>query len=327
MTRAFWLIAGLFVVALAIAALRLVCGPGELAWPSDWTIFELRGHRVVSAAAVGAALSLSGLLLQVMLRSPVASEYVLGLSAGAGLGIVAATFVSFRVTGQIVSYSPPLLAPVLGAGAALLVVFLLGRRGGLIDPPTLILVGIVVGILASAVTTLLQHLLPDQGMAVYTRWLMGAISSEAPWPRVWVVSGVAAVGLIVAGWLGPSMDAAMLSDDEARSVGVPLGALRVAIFALASALTGATLLISGPLAFVGLICPHLARLIVGTSHRTLAVASAFIGAAVLLAADAGVTVFTLPSGQLPVGVVTALIGGPMFVVMLRRGGLFPGGRP
>lgn len=307
-----------FVLVLALG-LRLLVASGGFEWPSTWTFFDLRAHRAISAAAVGAALAVSGVLLQATLRNPLASEYVLGLSAGAGLGVVVATYISFRIAGAIVSDTPPFYAPVLGAAAALGLVYLLGRRGGLIDPATLILVGVVVGIVCSALTTFVQHLLPDQGLAVYTRWLMGSISSDTPWPRVWGVAAFAALGTLAAAWLGPSFDAASLSDDEAQSVGLNLRRLRAIAFILASTLTGATILLAGPIGFIGLVCPHLVRRLAGPRHRALIAGSGLCGAAVLLLADAGVTLLTLPSGHMPVGVLTALIGGPMFIALLRRG--------
>lgn len=320
-------------VALAAAlALRMVVTSGGLEWPGDAVIMELRAHSAVSAAAVGMALAVSGVLLQAMLRNPLASEYVLGLSAGAGLGIVVASYVSFRMTGVIVSAAPPAIAPIAGAGAVLLLVYALGRRGGLIDPATLILAGVAVGIVCSAVTTLVRHLLPDQGVALSARWLMGAISSDTAWARVWAVAGLAAGGAALAAALGRSFDAASLSDEEARSVGVSLGRLRLLAFVLASVLTGATLLLAGPIAFVGLICPHIVRRLVGARHRAVFVGSALAGAALLVLSESLVSAVPLASGQAPVGVVTALLGGPVFVYLLKRGfapgaGDFKGARP
>ncbi len=307
-------------IALAVAlAIRLLVTSGGVEWPTQWAVFDLRAHSAVSAATVGAALAVSGVLLQAMLRNPLASEYVLGLSAGAGLGVVVATYIAFRATGAIVSDSPPVYAPILGAAAALALVYFLGRRAGLIDPATLILVGVVVGIVCSALTTLVQHLLPDQGLAVYSRWLMGSISADTPWLRVWGVTALTILGTAAATWLGPSFDAASLGDDEAQSVGLNLRRLRLFALALASALTGATILLAGPIGFIGLVCPHLVRRITGPRHRALIAGSALCGGAVLLLADAGVTLLTLPSGHMPVGVLTALIGGPMFIILLRRG--------
>ncbi|MFM9957069.1 MAG: FecCD family ABC transporter permease [Phycisphaerales bacterium] len=309
-------------LAMVVAiALRLVVasGGGGLEWPTSPTIFELRAHRAVSAAAVGMALAVSGVLLQAMLRNPLASEYVLGLSAGASLGIVVASYVAYRVSGVIVSASPPAYAPIAGAAAVLGLVYVLGRRGGLIDPATLILAGVAVGIVCSAITTLMQSLLPDQGVALSARWLMGAISADTAWARVWAVASLAAVGAAVAMWLGPSFDAASLSDDEARSVGVPLARMRLLAFMLASVLTGATLLLAGPIAFVGLICPHIVRRLAGARHRGVFAGSALAGAGLLVFADALVSAMPLTSGQAPVGVVTALLGGPVFVYLLKRG--------
>lgn len=320
-TRGARLIASLATLLIVAAGVRLLVTSGGFAWPESWVYFELRAHSTIAAIAIGAALSVSGVVLQSMLRNPLASEYVLGLTAGAGLGVVVATYIAFRITGEIMSYNPPAAAPVIGAAGALGLVYALGRRGGVLDPTVLILVGVIIGIVCAALTTLFQYLLPDQGLAVYTRWLMGNISGDTPWPRLWGVLALAAAGTAVAAWLGPWFDAASLGDDEAASVGVPLRRLRVFGFVLASALTGSTVLLAGPIGFIGLVCPHLVRRLSGASHRSLMVASALCGSVVLLVADAGVTAFTVSTGHLPVGVLTALIGGPLFIVMLRSRGV------
>lgn len=322
--RAARVIIGLACALGALAAVRMLVTSGGFEFNADWSIIDLRAHRCVSAIGIGAALAVSGVLLQAMLRNPLASEYILGLTAGAGLGVVVATYVSFRIAGRIAGYAPHAFAPVIGAAGALALVYLLAQRRGLIDPTTLILVGVIVGIVCSALTTLVQHLLPDQGMAVYARWLMGGISDDTAWTRVWGVLALTAAGTAVSAWLGPWFDAASLSDDEAASVGVRLGLLRAAAFTLASLLTGATILLAGPIGFIGLICPHLARRLQGASHRPLIISSALCGAATLLAADIAVTVIRLPTGHAPVGVLTALIGGPVFIAMLRSRGLLGG---
>ena len=315
----------LVVVALAVGAAaaagaRLVAEAGGVGWPegdSAGVVLELRGVRAASAAVVGAALGAAGALLQATLRNPLASPFVLGLTSGAGLGLVIATWASYLATGMIVQQSANPVPVLTGAFGALGLVYLLGRRGGLIDPARLILVGVIVSVLCGAVTMLVQHMLPDRGMAVFTRWVMGTISQDTRWGLIGTVGAVTAAGVAVGGAMGRSLDAASLGDDEAASVGVRLGRLRSASLLIAGVLTAGSVLIAGPIGFVGLVCPHVVRLIAGPGHRTLVVGSALAGAALLVLADAAVAVIRAPAGELPVGVLTALIGAPVFIVLLR----------
>ncbi len=211
---------------------------------------------------------------------------------------------------------------LLGSIAALSLVYALSQRRGLVDPPTLVLIGVIVSIMCGAATMLVQHLMPDRGIGA-TRLLMGAISDEISWPQLAAVGGLALTGLLAGLWAGPAMDAAAMGDDEAISVGVPLPRLRLALFVLSGAMTAGAVVIAGPIGFVGLICPHLARLLTGrrsaaAGHRVLVLASAILGATLIVGADALVKSLDLASGRLPIGVLTALLGGPAFILLLRR---------
>jgi iron complex transport system permease protein len=148
--------------------------------------------------------------------------------------------------------------------------------------------------------------------------MMGRVPEAPPQRLLLVVSALAVTGAGLGIALGRSLDAACLSDDEARSVGVPLGWLRVTLFLAAGILTAATVSLTGPIAFVGLVAPHAARLLVGPRHATLALGSALAGAALLLAADSARQLLEIGGGRLPVGVLTAVIGGPVFLLLLRR---------
>lgn len=311
---------GLAIVLIGAVVFRLHAGPGGIGRATDPFIIELRWLMVCSAAAVGAALAVSGALLQAILRNPLASPFILGLTSGAGLGIVLATYAGYLATGAIVAMQPPVWAAVVGAFAALGLVFVLSQRRGLIDPVHLVLVGVIVSVICGAATTFIQFLLPDRGMAVYTRWVMGTISENTPWSRVALVGFVTIAGTGIAVLLGRALDSASLNDDEAASVGVRLGLLRLVCFGLAGVLTGLTVSIAGPIGFVGLICPHLVRILAGARHATLMLGSALAGAALLIIADAGVALIRLPAGRMPVGVLTALVGGPLFIFLLRRRG-------
>lgn len=317
--RATRVIVALGLVLLVGVLLRMCVTRGGFEVADERVILELRAHRALAAAIVGAALATAGVLLQSMLRNDLASPFILGLTSGAGLGIVVATYAGYLAGGAIVTHSPPIPAAVVGAFGALGLVYLLSQRRGLIDPATLILVGVIVSIVCGAITTLLLHLMPDRGLAMYGRWVMGEISEETSWARIALVGGVTVVGIGVSAWMGPALDAASLGDDEARSVGVRLGPVRAAGFGIAGVLTAGTIVLAGPIGFVGLICPHIVRALAGARHRGLVIGSALAGGVMLVLADIAVTVPTLETGRIPVGVLTALLGGPLFIVLLRRG--------
>lgn len=302
--------------ALAAVALRLGVGEGGWAWPRDADVWGLRGPRVAAGLIVGAALATAGVMLQCLLRNPLASPDLLGLSSGAGLGVTLAAYAAYLAGGTIAptSGNPP--AAVAGALVALAAVYTLAQRRGRLEPVSLVLTGVMVSIICAASGMFVQHLLPDRGLAA-SRWMLGALDDEVTPPRLALTGGLTvlgvAVGLACARW----MDLASLADDEARALGLPLTRLRVVLFVTSGVLTAAAVVLAGPVGFVGLVCPHAVRLAAGPSHRTLVLGSALAGAALVVLADAGVKALRLPSGRLPIGVVTALIGGPVFIAMLR----------
>lgn len=279
-------------------------------------LLELRSMRVGSGAVTGAALAVAGVLLQALLRNPLAAPDVLGLSAGSGLGVMIVAYASYRAgmgIAHVGAWSAP--AAVVGGLGALAVVYMLGQRRGVVEPVSLILVGVVVSILCGSAMELIRHLMPDQGLAV-SRLLMGAVR-DVPFSRLAGSAGALAVGLIVAMALARAMDAAELSDDEAKSVGVRLDRLRLVLFVVAGVLTAASVLLTGAIGFIGLVAPHVARLLVGAGHRTLIPTAALVGATLVVLADALARAIDLGSGPLPVGVLTTIIGGPVLVWMLR----------
>lgn len=314
---------GLTLLLLAMAALRMVAAPPTsgapiFALPADSVEWEIRGVRVLIGVVVGSALAVSGVLLQALLRNPLAEPAILGLSAGAGLGVVVSIWLMYLATGSLATYSPPVISAMIGALGALAIVYALGQKRGLIDPVSLILVGVVVSVICGAGMAFFQHLLPAQGWAVSLQWMMGSIRDDVSWSRLTAIGSLALLGVLVGVRLGPAMDAATLDEDEARSVGAPIGALRLTLFALAGALTAGSVLLAGPIGFVGLVCPHAVRLLVGPSHRVLVVGSALAGGALIVGADALIRVIDLGAGRMPIGVLTALVGGPAFIWLLRR---------
>jgi iron complex transport system permease protein len=210
-----------------------------------------------------------------------------------------------------------------GSMAALVLVYALSQRRGLVDPTALVLIGVVVSIMCGAGIMLLQHLMPGstEGRAGGgSRLLIGALSDEVTWRQLAWTGAVAAAGLGIGLKLGPAMDAASLGHDEAISVGVPVGALRLGLLVTSGVLTAAAVVIAGPIGFVGLVCPHAVRLMTGPrGHRVLVAGSAMAGAALVIAGDALVKAIETPSGRVPLGVVMALVGGATFIGLLRGG--------
>jgi iron complex transport system permease protein len=304
------------LLAAAVAALLLL-GLGEVTPDERAMILGLRGQRAGMAAVVGAALAVAGVMLQSLLRNPLASPDLLGLASGAGLAVMVSTTLAGAAGGLALGAGGAGAAALAGSTVTLAAVYALSQRRGFLDPVTLVLVGVIVSVMCGAASMFIAVLSADPFSSV-ARWTIGALDDNVPASWVWGVGTVVVVSTLVGAWSGPAMDAAALSDDEARSVGVPLGALRLLLFGLAGVLTAGAVVLAGPIGFVGLVCPHVARLLAGPSHRVVVLASALAGAAMLVLADLLVGWLRLPGGRVPIGVVTAVLGGPILIVLLRR---------
>lgn len=311
----------LCAAALAIAvALRLVVGDDRLGWPAHPDILAVRAQRAAAGVIVGGALALAGVMLQCLLRNPLASPDLLGLASGAGLGVMIAAYMAF-LAGAI---APTAigggigLGALIGACAALALIYLLSQRRGLIDPISLVLVGVVMSLMCGSGTVFVQHLMPDRGVAA-SRWLLGALNDDTTWGQLAAIGAIVAVCLGYGWGAGPAMDAASLGEDEARSVGVNLGLLRAGLFVGSGVLSACAVVLAGPVGFVGLVCPHAARMVGGPGHRWLTVNATIVGGALVVLADSGVKAINLDAGRLPISVVTSLLGGPFFIWLLRQG--------
>lgn len=306
------------ILLLIAASLRLLVGGDSLAMPESGEILSLRAHRLAAAGIVGASLGLAGVMLQSLLRNPLASPDLIGLAPGAGFGIMLATYLHYLSTGELTRWSGVAGPALVGALCALGVVYLISQRRGLIDPAAMILVGVIVGLVFGAGTVYLQFQMPDRGQSA-VRWLMGSVSDETSFAQLLVCGGVVLAASVAMSWAGPMLDASALSESEARSVGVRVGLVRTGLFVGAGVLSAISILLAGPIAFVGLIAPHTARMAGGPSHRLLSWNATLAGAALLVLADAMVKGIDLAAGRLPVGVLTAALGGPFFLVLLVGG--------
>lgn len=289
-----------------------------LAWP-DPSYAEFRRTSIMMASTIGIALAVSGVLLQALLRNPLASPFVLGLSSGAGLAVMIAMYVGY-VTGIGALRTGTNAVPALiGALLTLSIVYMLGRRRGVLDPLSLVLVGVVIAAMCGALIMFFQRLVPQGLRGDLVVWMMGNIPQSARPAQLAVIALMSLFGLLLATNMGRAMDVATLGDDEARSIGLSIGPVRVAMFLLAGALTSLSVALAGPIAFVGLISPHAARLVIGPQHTTLVPGAALVGASLLVAADAASQAFDFGAGRMPVGVFTAVIGGATFIWLLKTG--------
>ena len=326
------LVLGLAAIALALVLSCLVGAQrvsiaralaGEE--PDRAILLGLRLPRAALAAVVGCALAAAGTALQALLRNPLAEPFVLGVSGGAALGgtlvLLAATIAArlFGPLGDLLGAAPPVAAgAIAGAAGATLLVFALGRVGGRLVPEAALLVGIIFNAFAAAVITLLKVLVAPEQAARLLYWLMGAIGYET---GTTLATGALCVGASVAVLvlLSARLNLLSLGDDEAAALGVNVGRARATVLLAASAATGAAVALSGMVGFVGLIVPHAARRVLGPDHRLLVPASALFGAAFLIVADALARLAFLPLGtEPPVGALTAFLGGPLFLWLLRR---------
>ena len=314
---------GIAILSLLLAAavvLRLAIGRDQNTLIFRFEFLDERVLRVITGATVGAGLAAAGVFLQSLLRNPLASPDILGLSAGSGLGIMVAAYIAFRA-GHGISGAESLgisnaVASTIGALVAISIVYLLSQRRGVLDPTSLVLVGVVVAVMCGAGTMLVRQLLPDQGLAS-GRLLLGSVRDVTP-RELYILTPACLLTILAGAVWSRAMDAASLSDDETRTLGVPLARLRAVLFIAAAVLTADSVLLAGPVGFVGLIAPHMARLLVGPRHAPLILASCLCGALVVVSCDALVRAIDLGSGQFPIGVLTALAGGPVLISLLRR---------
>lgn len=305
-------------VAVRLLVYRDLGGDLILGWPGS-AMGQFRLSAAAAAALGGAALGVSGMLLQVLLRNPLASPYILGLSTGAALGVMLALYLA-AVTSVAWTTGSLALPAGCGALASLAIVYGLGQRRGWIDPYTLLLVGVVVSAIAAALILALQQLVPHGLKADLLTWMGGYVPDSAPTLALVIFGVVVLAATIGSCALGPALDVATLGDDEARAVGLHLPPLRIALFVTSGLLAALSVALIGPIGFVGLIAPHAARLLLGPRHGPLVIGSALLGAALLVAADALGQIIPVRGGRIPAGVFTALLGGPAFLILLRRGG-------
>lgn len=303
----------LLVICIWIAAIRLMVGSHGFGFSDNEQIMDLRFNRVAVGGVVGASLGLAGAFLQSLLRNPLASPDLMGLSAGAGFAVTLTTWMAGSAIGASMAAFPALA----GAISVLVLVWFLSQRRGLIEPVMMILIGVIISVILGAATMLIASMMTDKGYSI-SRWMMGGLREDIEPSVVWVSAGVLVLVVIWGIGSAKAFDAMALSEDEARSVGVRVGVVRFGQLVGAGALTAMSIVLAGPIGFVGLVCPHIVRVLAGPSHRALIIGSVLCGFALVVGADTFVRVIATDTGRIPIGVVTSLVGGPVFLAMLLR---------
>jgi iron complex transport system permease protein len=304
------------IVSMVLARAGLAHGSRQWSTTDETIVFEVRLPRVVTAALVGAALSTAGVLFQALLRNPLADPYAIGTSGGAALGAALGMTVAAGLGNDIVN-TVPLLAFV-GAVATTLLVYSLARVGGRTPITTLLLAGVIVSVTLGYLMSLLLLLGDRYGgdtRLVYV-WLLGGVTTVR-WKEVAVLSVLICGGCSFAvGW-ARRLNALSLGEESAASVGLDVERLKTAVIVVGSLLTAAAVSAAGLVGFVGLIVPHIARLVGGPSHTRLVPSAVLGGATFLVLADL-LARTAAPPTEIPLGIVTAFAGGPLFLYLLRR---------
>jgi len=285
-----------------------------------WQIwFTIRLPRVLLAVMVGGALALSGCVMQGLFRNPLADPGLLGISSGAALAVAISIVLSFSLPGVLKLYQP-LLAAFIGSLAVTLVIFLLSRQGqtGL---SRLLLVGIAINALCSAAIGVLSWISNDQQLRQLSLWAMGSLG-QAQWPVVLVCASVVLPCMVLVQRLATRLNLLQLGEVEANYLGVDVPRTQRYLLVLSAFLVASAVAVSGVIGFIGLVVPHLMRFCLGGDHRWLLPSSLLSGAILLLLADTLARTVVAPA-EMPVGLLTSLIGGPWFLWLLlrRRGGL------
>ena len=292
------------------ALLGRLSGKGD-AGPVDTVLFGIRIPRMAAAIVVGGCLAAAGACYQAIFRNPLVSPDILGVSAGAGMGAVVGIFLSLPAAGI------QLLGFLGGMGSVGLVVAIAASMRDRESVLTLILAGVVIGALAGACTSLLKMLAdPNDQLPAITFWLLGSLAAVNG-SDILAIVPFALLGLVPLVALRWRIGVLSLNDDEAQALGVPVRSTRLLVIGCATLITSSVVAIAGVIGWVGLIIPHVARMLVGPGFSRLLPASGLLGAAYLLLVDTAAR--TLSGNEVPLGLLTAVVGAPFFLWLLARG--------
>jgi iron complex transport system permease protein len=275
--------------------------------------FDIRLPRVILAVLVGAGLATAGAVMQGFFQNPMADPYIVGVSSGAALGATTAAILKLDI--RLFGLSPVPLLAFIGAAGAVVLVYALSTRGGKIAVSTLLLTGVAVGSLLTAITSFIM-VTTEEDLHAILFWLMGSFSSRG-WDHVTMILPYLLIGLIVVRVFARDLNVMLLGDETAHHLGINVEQVKRVLLIVSALLAASSVAAGGIIGFVGLIVPHVMRLLIGPDHRTLIGASALAGGILLTLADTAARMVIAPS-EIPVGIITALIGAPFFLFLLSR---------
>lgn len=283
-------------------------------------LFTVRLPRIMLALMVGGSLAAAGVAFQALLRNPLAEPYILGVSSGAAFGAILALSVSLEMS--FLGYYPVAAASFIGAAGAMFLVYFVARVRGSLPRHTLLLVGVIVNAFFGALIMFITSVVDFTRLQSIIFWLMGSLQAvRISWSVIGLALLFSLLGISVLGAMARSFNLLSLGDEPAAQLGIEVERTKKIALLVASFITAIGVSVAGPIGFVGLIVPHIMRLVVGPDHRLLLPASVLAGALFLLAADTFVRTFFYShfGTEIPVGVVTAMCGGPFFLFLLKRG--------
>ncbi|WP_172797070.1 FecCD family ABC transporter permease [Devriesea agamarum] len=283
---------------------------GSLTTVQDNAVWQFRLPRTVLAAITGAALALAGGLMQAVVHNSLAEPYILGVSAGAGVGAVSAIVFGISATIGLGFFA------FLGALIATAAVYILARKDGRIAPQRLVLAGVALGSLFSAITSYLTISTDVKNVPGIMFFLLGSVSAATMSHLIFPAIALAVIGLFAA-LRSRALNALLIGDDAASALGIRVNQLRTTVLIAAALLTGSVVAVSGGIGFVGLIIPHIARIVVGADHRRMLPVALLAGAVFLALCDVLARTLAAPA-EIPLGVLTAFVGAPFFLWLLRR---------
>ncbi len=284
-------------------------------------LLDIRAPRVIMGCLVGAALAVSGAVLQGLFRNPLADPGIVGVSAGASLGAVGAIVLggTLTVAAGLATWLVP-IAAFLGAWITTMLLYRVATRRGRTSVATMLLAGIALTALAMALTGILVYMADDAQLRDFTFWSMGSLAGSS-WGKIMVAAPLILIPLMLSPFLALGLNGLALGEAAAGHIGIRVQHLKTSAILVVAASTGAAVAVSGGIGFVGIVVPHLLRLASGPDHKYLLVNSALLGAALLVLADLISRMIIAPS-ELPIGIVTAVIGAPFFLwILLRQRGI------
>jgi iron complex transport system permease protein len=278
-------------------------------------IMQIRLPRIICGALVGAALATAGCVYQGIFRNPMADPYTIGASTGATLG--AALVIVLGVGISLLGVNTLQILAFVGSILTVLLVYNISRVGSRVPVTTLLLTGIAVSLFQTAIVTYLKVIAEESLLHNLTFWIIGSLASTENWNDVWSILPLIIIGIAVSFLFSRDLNILALGEDQAQHLGVDIEKVKRILLVSGALITAASVSISGLIVFVGLVIPHLTRVVMGPDHRILLPTSAIVGASFLMICDAIARV-VMGSGEAPVGIITALSGAPFFIYLLRR---------